>query len=1114
MLQRFPIRVKLAIALAVPLLALLVVAVFEAVSTSGAAGEIREQADLATAAIGVESVPSKLEDERNAAAIYLVGLENIPDLMVEDNTEARAATDQALEEFRGELASRSDAAEEAYGPALEAMGPGLDALRQQVDAYQGERRPENIDLTREVFDGYSELMSPLFDTNRQVALEVDDPELRRGAQLIDLAARQTDLMAKLTIAVFFANGGGEQPDNLVSSSQEVAEVSALYAELTDNSQSIDTKAAGGYRKFQQDLAATPHLQTFNEMVERGLTEGIAPPAELLSAAAGPSAEENGYSIFRRQVGEELQSEANSLTDNADVDKWLFGALALASLLIAGLATWWVSRSITRPLRALTRQATDMANHRLPDAVLDILDTPLGDDVTVPQVEPISVQTRDEVADVADALNTVQDSALDLAVEQAVLRRNIADSFVNLGRRNQNLLGRQLDFITELEHNETDPDTLANLFRLDHLATRMRRNAESLLVLAGIDPPRKWAAPVRVTDAIRAALGEVEDYQRVTVRAVEATTVMGSAAADLAHLLAELIENALIFSPPDQTVEIRGRTQPAGYTLAIIDSGLGMPPEELARANRRLAGAESFTIAPSKYLGHYVAGNLAARHNINVTLHNSPGHGITATINLPPPLLTAEPNTGQLDTAPGAPNLTSTPTLMARRDLTSQQAIAGLAPVGSPASGGDRVAEPLAIPAAHSSDNHSSDNHAPVAPLPTLMPLDPGPLTPLPPAPVLPAARAPQSPQPPMPGPLQPPTPPQGPTSPPPPPSPLFPPLPATGTNDLQLAPLPPPVDPGQLHETQPMFTIEGARQQYEADPTHDTSGPAPLPSGANSQELPLLSAPHLRVSAPQATPPPPQARPPAAPVPAPGPTAFPPAPSGNPPPLTQRGGPRAADIGPGRTSGGLVKRSPRQGSIGTGLGSGSGGGSTQPARPSDDLLQTLATYTTHLHRQINPSRPLTPPGGGPGAFPAFNPTPPPGTPAVRTGGGPGQAPRQPGLGAPTTHPSPSDHTASGLARRVAGAQMPQTQPVGLRRQQQPPPPPPSAPQPRAAAPSHNQDHRRGNDGTRPPRDVTSSDTQRDPRTAKDVYGFLSSFSAGVQRGLDEARNPTTSEEDQ
>ena len=254
---------------------------------------------------------------------------------------------------------------------------------------------------------------------------------------------------------------------------------------------------------------------------------------------------------------------------------------------------------------------------------------------------MAVQTRDEVSDVAEALNTVQDSALDLAVEQAVLRRNIADSFVNLGRRNQNLLGRQLDFITELETNETSPDTLSNLFRLDHLATRMRRNAESLLVLAGVEPSRKWAAPVRLTDVIRAALGEVEDYQRVTVRGVEPATIVGAAAADLAHLLAELIENALVFSPPDQIVDIRGRNRHDGYTLAVIDSGLGMPAADVEAANRRLAGEESFTIAPSKYLGHYVAGNLAARHDITVHLDNSPGNGITATVRLPASLLTTD-----------------------------------------------------------------------------------------------------------------------------------------------------------------------------------------------------------------------------------------------------------------------------------------------------------------------------------------------------------------------------------------------------------------------------------------------------------------------------------------
>jgi signal transduction histidine kinase len=302
--------------------------------------------------------------------------------------------------------------------------------------------------------------------------------------------------------------------------------------------------------------------------------------------------------------------------------------------LAVAATLAVSWSITRPLRSLTGQAVAMAHHHLGHAIASVLRTPLGEDVTVPRLDPISVDTGDEVADVAEVLDTVQDSALDLAVGQAVLRRNLADSFVNLGRRNQNLLNRQLAFITRLESGEADPDTLAHLFQLDHLATGMRRNAESLLVLAGTESPRKWTAPVRVSDIIRAALSEVEDYQRVAVRVVEPITIMGTAAADLAHLLAELIENALLFSPADETVEIRGLTQPAGYTLAVVDSGLGMPPDEIARANRRLAGAESFTVAPSKYLGHYVAGNLAVRHGIAVRLQPSPAGGVTATVHIP------------------------------------------------------------------------------------------------------------------------------------------------------------------------------------------------------------------------------------------------------------------------------------------------------------------------------------------------------------------------------------------------------------------------------------------------------------------------------------------------
>ena len=407
------------------------------------------------------------------------------------------------------------------------------------------------------------------------------------------------------------------------------------------------------------------------------------------------------------------------------DTWLI-VLTVATVGAAVLLAFVVSRSITEPLRSLTAQAKDMAEHRLPDAVVEILETPLGDDVRPPQATPVTVDTNDEVGDVADALNSVQETALRLAVEQAVLRRNIADSFVNLGRRNQNLLGRQLDFITELESNETDPDTLASLFRLDHLATRMRRNAESLLVLAGIDPPRKWAAPVRLTDVIRAALGEVEDYQRVTLREVQPATVLGSVAADLAHLIAEFVENALTFSPPDETVSVSGRAVESGYRLAVVDHGLGMDRDDLEQANRRLVGAESFTIAPSKYLGHYVAGNLAARHGVRLMLANMPGTGVAATIDLPPALLTADPagdpitDPNATAVGPGAPPRPPTPD------------------AGVPAQGGPAVPPFPAVA-------FSGPAAAPVGPVaaPTGPPVAPAPWSaaPTPPTPVAPAPAA-------------------------------------------------------------------------------------------------------------------------------------------------------------------------------------------------------------------------------------------------------------------------------------------------------------------------------------------------------------------------------------
>jgi signal transduction histidine kinase len=626
---------KLLAALAAPLFCLLAVILVQVADTSQEVREERAQSDLATAAIGPTGLMSALQDERNWAVVELIGQDGAVTLEITGYDDTRAVTDAAIAEFRAEVTDKGGDVTATYQPALDAI-EDLTSLRQDIDNDAGERSFANNDFADTIFRRYASLIAPFHEGNTRLALNVDDPRLRQGAELIDLVSRQIETSAELIRAVIQS----ALPPETSISRGEIKEIAGLADEYRRHAASIAGGARGPFREIIEERMNTGFDERLLAAADRAAIDNEVDIEAVLEVSNVPVDE--SLNALSDSIAERLDEVADDLATTADQRVQLFRALAVLALIVAALAIWIVSRSITRPLHSLTAQATDMANNRLPEAVLDVLDTPLGDDVTVPHVHPVAVTTRDEVGDVADAINVVQDSALNLAVEQAVLRRNIADSFVNLGRRNQHLLGRQLDFITELEVNETDPDVLANLFRLDHLATRMRRNAESLLLLAGVEPPRKWAAPVRITDAIRAALGEVEDYPRVIDRGVEPATVTGSAAADVAHLLAELIDNALIYSPPDQAVEVRGRARPNGYTLAIVDAGLGMLPDELDRANRRLAGAESFTIAPSKYLGHYVAGNLAARHNIHIGLHNSPGHGITATVTLPPDLLASEP----------------------------------------------------------------------------------------------------------------------------------------------------------------------------------------------------------------------------------------------------------------------------------------------------------------------------------------------------------------------------------------------------------------------------------------------------------------------------------------
>jgi anti-sigma regulatory factor (Ser/Thr protein kinase) len=250
------------------------------------------------------------------------------------------------------------------------------------------------------------------------------------------------------------------------------------------------------------------------------------------------------------------------------------------------------------------------------------------------VTPVAVRAKDELAEMADAFNAVGRAAVELAAKQAATRQGVADMFVNLGRRNQALINRQLTFIDQLERDEQDPDTLEDLFRLDHLATRMRRNAESLLVLAGAEQARRWTESVDVANVVRGALSEIEEYNQVALGDLERVLVRGTVVADLAHLLAELLENATAFSPPASSVSVSGRMMSEGYVISIVDEGIGMEPKALDEANGRIDASSHLDEAPSRVLGLYVVGRLAARHGIRVRLVPSHERGITARVLLP------------------------------------------------------------------------------------------------------------------------------------------------------------------------------------------------------------------------------------------------------------------------------------------------------------------------------------------------------------------------------------------------------------------------------------------------------------------------------------------------
>ena len=296
--------------------------------------------------------------------------------------------------------------------------------------------------------------------------------------------------------------------------------------------------------------------------------------------------------------------------------------------------------MVRPLRRLRAGALDVAGIRLPETVRRMSEA--DHEVAPADVEPIDVDSLDEIGEVARAFDQVHREALRLASNEAALRGNVNAMFVNLSRRSQSLVERQIRLIDELEQGEQDSERLGSLFQMDHLATRMRRNSENLLVLAGHDSSRRWNQPVPLVDVLRAAISEIEQYERVTLNVQPGIAVRGQAVNDVVHLLAELAENATSFSSADTPVNVSGHLLTSGGVLLdISDLGVGMGTEEMAHANWRLDNPPVVDVAVSRRMGLFVVARLAARHGIRVRLRPATGVGLTALVWLPDEVVVRE-----------------------------------------------------------------------------------------------------------------------------------------------------------------------------------------------------------------------------------------------------------------------------------------------------------------------------------------------------------------------------------------------------------------------------------------------------------------------------------------
>ncbi|MEZ5406999.1 MAG: nitrate- and nitrite sensing domain-containing protein [Acidimicrobiales bacterium] len=454
------------------------------------------------------------------------------------------------------------------------------------------------------------------------------------------------------------------------------------------------------------------------------------PAAVLSQRAAIAAELESHETDLRST---MQRDTVAIDNRASRDLLLAIVISLGVLALLAGFLFLLARSIRTSLGRVEHRATNIATVELP-SIVAMMRTQ-GDLAEVPTIEEIPVETGDEIGRLSAAFNELHRTAVRLASEQAMSRAVVAHMFVNLGRRNQKLLMRMLESLDELERHESDPDRLAKIYNIDHLATRMRRNAESLLILADVDVARRFTGPVLVSELLRSTMSEVEEFDRIRLNVMDDAEIVGDAAADLGHLLSELTENAARFSPPTEPIEIIARYTRVGYILAVVDSGLGLTDDEIAEANARIAAATTSAETPSKNLGLFVVGKLAGKYGMEVEIFDRVPAGLTVRVRIPRDLIVSPMPEGVLDSGPRPIAPPVEPRSERVADETPVAAAAGVGPAPSVWSG--------ATPSSSiSRDRSNIPPSLPSRPLPPTAPHDGRPLPGMASAPTTASAPAP------------------------------------------------------------------------------------------------------------------------------------------------------------------------------------------------------------------------------------------------------------------------------------------------------------------------------------------------------------------------------------